>query len=555
MHTASHQPQLCVGELGFGTGLNFVVLAEALLTQTSARLRFISCEKHPLCQADWDRLARDRGADLPLYHALADHPPPLLGGWHERHLAGGRVVLQVYHGEVGEALLDLAERQQNPVDAWFLDGFAPAKNPDMWQPMLYRCMAELSHEDTTIATFTAAGHVRRGLQAAGFAMRRIDQQPFKRESLAGIYRGRVRRHRTAIGPSACVHGAGLAGALSARQLAEAGCTVRVFDPHGVASGASLMPVTVAHSRLLGDGSLQADFRCCAFDFATAYLGRFQGFRRSGALWIQGPNLNQAKLSRISRVYDAQNPEQHNWITHLSAAEATACSGIESPGEALLHPRAGTVNLALLCRELLEHPAIEVHQAAPGLQEDSANIVCAASATRSFAGCEHLELTDVHGQLDAFECAGPPTRMPVVGNGYLVPAGEKCVMGATYEHTPWLPDEATAHNQRINAHLLDANTLRWHGRYRGARCVSSDRIPVAGTLDLEGGPQATWLLTGLGSMGTTAGPLGAAIISAMLLGWLPPTTADVISLLRPQRFAERQARRGIRHAPGLIPTEA
>jgi tRNA 5-methylaminomethyl-2-thiouridine biosynthesis bifunctional protein len=556
LEQALHQPTLCVGELGFGTGLNFAVLAHDLLQHTNTRLRFISFEKFPLRQRDWDTAAQARGAELPLYKELAQQAPPLLPGWHQRVLADGRVTLQVYHGDAADGLADLAARQTNAVDAWFLDGFAPAKNPDMWAQALYPRMASLAGPHTTVATFTAAGAVRRGLQAAGFEMRKVDQQPFKRESLAGVYRGVNARAdkagHTAL-KAAVIHGAGMAGAFTARHLADAGVEVTVFDPNGIAGGASVMPATVLHSRLLGDGSANADLRCAAFHYAVNYLQRFGAFQPTGVTWIQGPNLNDAKLQRISAAYQATDADQQGWIQHLSAAQASERCAAPIGADALYHPGGGVVDAAALCRELLGHPNIEVIAAAGEIDPAVPNIVCAATATRRFPGCELLEITNIYGQLDWYDCDTRPAAMPVVGNGYLIPTDGGCVLGASYEHKPWNEDEATAHNLKLNQHLLNGAALTWTDRRRGARCVASDRIPLVGQIsaDSNAGTQAPlWLNTGLGSMGTTAGGLGAAAISAALLGWLPPLAAEVLHAIRPERFRERQARRGVRHIQPL-----
>jgi len=550
---ARQQATVCVAELGFGTGLNFAVLARELLKQSGTRLHFISFEKHPLRQADWHKVAEDRAADLPIYTELAAQAPPLLAGWHQRVLADGRVVLQVFHGDVAEGLADLVARQRNPVDAWFLDGFAPNKNPDMWGAELFTHLAALARRDTSVATFTAAGHVRRGLQDAGFNMRKVDQQPFKRESLAGTYQGPL--HRTSSTPpaAAVVHGAGLAGAFTARHLAESGVEVSVYDPNGIAQGASAMSATVLHSRLLGDGSVNAELRSSAFHYAAAYLQRFNEFTPTGVMWVQGPNLDAGKLQRISTAYDAVNPDQHGWLQLLSAAEATNRCGVPISGDAFYHPIGGAVDAGALCRALLSHEAIEVlHTTGQITTSQQPNIVCAATETRRFPGCELLEITNIHGQLDWYNSPTPLATMPVVGNGYLVPTQHGCALGASYEHSAWAAEQATDHNLRLNQHLLGAADLTWQRSMRGARCVASDRTPVVGRLDTNAENQNLWLHTGLGSMGTTAGALAAAAICAELLGWLPPVAGPVVQLMRPDRFRERQARRGVRHIEPLPP---
>lgn len=161
----------CIGETGFGTGLNFLC-AWQLFEQCApadARLHFVSVEKFPLTRDDlrralalWPQLAPQAAQLLDQYMAI--HP-----GFQRFNLAAGRVVLTLL---VGDALDGLPELDAQ-IDAWFLDGFAPAKNPEMWSPALFTQLARLSRSGTSLATFTAAGFVRRGLTEAGFAIKRV----------------------------------------------------------------------------------------------------------------------------------------------------------------------------------------------------------------------------------------------------------------------------------------------------------------------------------------------------------------------------------------------
>jgi len=547
---ARQHSHVCVAELGFGTGMNFAVCAEQILQETSARLHYVSFEKYPLRAEDWRQVFGAYAGKLPIYEALQLQPLPVLSGWHQRVLAGGRVTLQVYHGDVLDGMQDLAQRQANPVDTWFLDGFAPAKNPHMWQPDIYPLLARMAHAHTTVATFTAAGHVRRSLNDAGFVMRKVDQQPFKRESLAGHFAGPAHRGGPSAPASVQVHGAGIAGASVARHLAEAGIPVQVFDPAGIAGGASGIGASMLHARLLGDGSGQAVLRCSAFHYAACYLHRYAGVTASGVLQVQGPNVNAAKLERIATAYGAGDPVQQHWIHRVSESEARAISGAPVTGDALHFPSACAVNAADLCAGLLDHPAIDFQETAH-FDDQACNVVCAATQSRGFPGCELLEIAELHGQLDWYRSPQPMARLPIVGNGYLIPTREGCVVGATYEYNPWPAERATAYNRELNAHLLGGTPLEWSRRARGARCVTSDRTPIVGRLD--GGQQAEgalWLAAGLGSMGITAGPLAGAMIAAQIGGWLAPTDPYAEALMRPQRFAERQARRGIRHIEPL-----
>ena len=533
----------CIGELGFGMGLNFAVCAEAALAKSATRLHFISFEKHPLDHRAWSEVADRYGTQLPIYQELCRQTLPVLPGWHRRVLAGGRITLSVFHGDAADGLEHLRKHQANPIDAWFLDGFAPDRNESMWRQELYDGMGRITAKHGTATTFTSAGRVRRGLQAAGFDMHRVDQRPHKRESLAGLYRNSSARNRVNNAVPVQVHGAGIAGASVARHLAERDVDVQVYDPLGVGGGASGIHTAVLHPRLLGDGSASADFRAAAFHYASNYLQRFNGFDTTGVIQLQGPNLNERKLQRICNAFGVGTHAQDFWLQRLDATGVHDLSGLPGLGEALYFPTGGVVNLPSLCSALLDHPRIEVITAPGPAEESVITVLCTGAAVRNAGPFQWLEIAEVFGQLDRFAATIRPT-LPIVGNGYVVPEEQGCTLGATFEYEPWNPDEATAHNLRTNAHLIDQQNLDWLGRTRGPRAASSDRTPVIGKLQ-----EHIWTATAFGSMGSIAAPWAADVIASSICGWLTPWSERVENLVRPERFIERQARRGIRHGQG------
>jgi tRNA 5-methylaminomethyl-2-thiouridine biosynthesis bifunctional protein len=339
-----------------------------------------------------------------------------------------------------------------------------------------------------------------------------------------------------------VHGSGIGGACMARQLADQGLAVQVFDP-GNPTNPAPISAAVLHARLLGDGSAGAQFRHSSYHYATSCLKRLAGYQQTGALQLQGPNLNAKKLDRITAAYGAQQPEQRHWLQRVDAETASELSGLCIDQDSLYFPAAAVVNLPQLCSALLEHKNIAVVRRAAEFDKQALNVLCTAGGTRSFPGCEHLEISQIHGQLDYFDSNQLQARLPVVGNGYLVPTQSGCVLGASYEYTPWPADKARAHNEQINQHLTQSADLTWLSHERGVRAVSSDRMPLIGCLDTE---QPLWIATAFGSLGTSAAPLAAAMLASQILGWMPPVSAEVENLTDPNRFARRQARRGIRH---------
>lgn len=178
-----------IAETGFGTGLNFLCAVHLWLKTApkEATLHFISVEKFPLSVEDiektcamWPTLAHLSQDFLTLYQQL------LLSASNKENsgfLGNTNIKLTLYINDITNCLKYMNDK----VDAWFLDGFAPAKNPEMWQPSLFQTMATLALPTTTFATFTASGIVKRGLNAAGFST--IKQPGFgkKREMLTGYY--------------------------------------------------------------------------------------------------------------------------------------------------------------------------------------------------------------------------------------------------------------------------------------------------------------------------------------------------------------------------------
>ncbi|MEO0914755.1 MAG: tRNA (5-methylaminomethyl-2-thiouridine)(34)-methyltransferase MnmD, partial [Pseudomonadota bacterium] len=165
-------------ELGFGTGLNALAALQAWKAAGQAGpLCFTSFEAFPMAAAEMARA-------LQAFPELADLAAPLLAAWAagQTRLSTPDIVLEVILGDARETL----PRWQGAADCWFLDGFSPARNPELWEVGLLREVGRHTQRGGTCATYSAAGHVREKLAAAGFTMARRAGFGRKRHMTVGV---------------------------------------------------------------------------------------------------------------------------------------------------------------------------------------------------------------------------------------------------------------------------------------------------------------------------------------------------------------------------------
>jgi tRNA 5-methylaminomethyl-2-thiouridine biosynthesis bifunctional protein len=592
-------------ETGFGMGINFLVTWAAWRAdpERCERLHFVSTEKHPFTVADL-RSVYAATLSEPTIAALADTLanawPMLVPGTHRLEFDEGRVVLTLVLADAVDSLPALRLR----ADAFYLDGFAPARNPELWTPAIFKALARLAGEGATFATYSSAGDIKRALTQCGFEYRKVDGFGWKRAMLVGHFapRWRVRRYEPPAPLAlaerhAVVIGAGLAGCAAIERLTARGWRVTLVERHAsVAHDASGNPAGVFHPMISRDDSVASRVTRTGFLYALrrwAALERL-GHRPSrggeGLLQIAADDDEARAISDAIAAFGYPS----DYVTPVSADDGQKLAGMPLARGGWFFPRGGWIDPASLCAaqfaaaaSLLERRfGVEVGRLARSGDQwtvfDTSDkvvarapvvIVASAHDAARIAGLHHAPTRSIRGQLTLLPAGTAPTPgLPVIGEGYAVPlANGVTLTGATYELDD--PDAALrpdGHRENIErvARMLPvfstvadlSRSTELAGRV-AFRCVTSDRLPMIGQLAdevlatrdaqrLSGAwpldlPRAEGLYGAFayGSRGLVWAALGAELIASQLEGEPWPLERDLAEDIDPARFLLRALRQG------------
>ena len=589
-----------IGELGFGTGLNFLA-TWALWRETRSPdqyLHFISIEGFPLSSEELSQALEKWPSLALLATELLAHYPAQHSGTHHLHLPDN-ISLTLCEDEVVPALSQLVAE----VDAWFLDGFSPASNPGMWSEAVFSELARLSRAGTTFATFTAAGAVRRGLAEQGFDVQKVKGFGRKRDMLVGRMENLPTRAEpkpwyrippTSNPKLALVVGAGIAGTATAYALKRRGLSVQLVDSEGLGAGASGNPAALFMPRFSVKPTPEDDFHIAAYLYAEREMRNLQRdttapfFDPRGVLQFARTDDEASRFEKIAAR--APLPEGH--LEFIAANDLSDIAGFETGFPAFLFPRAGVIDPGGLLTHLTQEIAVERLSAASLTNKDggwhindpdaeSADIFVLANGPglSSFPETDWLPLEPVLGQITNLPVGTLPQHShAIVAGSYLISHGDgSALTGATYElsrdaqgaleptvigHQHNLQDLAETF-PAFGPALAGLNPEELSGRI-SFRAQVPDRVPFAGPAPIRDDylsaydrlrhgdrfaayPPAPvhpglFLLGGLGARGFTTGLLLGELLAAQITGTPLPLPRDLAEAVHPARFIVRALRK-------------
>lgn len=593
-----HADRFIIAETGFGTGLNFILTLKTWAEQAkpNAKLHYIGIEKHPVSPGDIRRLSQSWPDLSEYFEALLSIYPLPVEGVHARSMLGGRVTVYFQFMDIVDAL----KNQQFSVDAWYLDGFDPAKNPDLWSNEVFNLLAQNSKSGATLSTYTCAGVVRRGLIAAGFDVSKTAGHGKKREMITAVM------HQTnacqSKSPwyelpnanvkekSVVVMGAGLAGLSVAWSFVQRGWQVTIIDKYEKnAQEASGNPAGLVLPRLSLDNKQDSMFYTSAFLYAIHCLDLLQKIINKN-FWFNEGVYSITKLGKIAKIINKYDyPE--NLIKILSDKDIPEylCHDAE---DVSFYSYAGWASPASICEAMLSACGSKLTRLTADVADIkrvnnewqllggsgeliiASGIVVVANGTgvNRFEVTSYLPVSEIRGQMTEISATRESEELKhaLSFDAYVTPTRNGVhYLGASYSATEktedLLQDDQDENYSRLEKVVpgMFSRPAKLNGRV-GFRAVSIDRMPIVGAVpdekafktlykDLHHGKPAEqyergkyrpglYVSAAHGSRGMCSCFLSAEIIASMVENSPLPVSKEVVDVISPARDLIRELKR-------------
>ncbi|WP_286233094.1 bifunctional tRNA (5-methylaminomethyl-2-thiouridine)(34)-methyltransferase MnmD/FAD-dependent 5-carboxymethylaminomethyl-2-thiouridine(34) oxidoreductase MnmC [Thalassotalea sediminis] len=602
----NEQDTVTIGETGFGTGLNFLLTmklyAELKASHLLPKIHFITTEKYPLTLLQLKKSLACLPRLASWSELLIEQYPTELCNNTTLSFFDGKITLSIMLGDAVKSFKTLTCQKLGLIDVWYLDGFSPTKNPEMWRDDLFQEMGRLSRPEASVATFTVAGIVRRGLIENGFRIKRIASGGKKKEILVGKF-----QQSTRLGKSyqlrplrtkpqhVSIIGGGIASACLAFNLIQQGIKVTLYcKDEQLAQGASSNNIGALYPLIHQKRDELSVFYQQALQHARHF---YQSIINKGALFsYDWCGLLELSFNDKLRKRQQGIVASENWptslIQSLNAQEASQKSGLGLKNGGLFIPDAGWLAPQSATQEIFKllqntgllkvklnvdiEQLVQLERGKWQLNSNkgklyASNVVIAAGADSiKLKSLADLPLQPVKGQVSVLS-SNPevnPLSTVICHKGYLTPADSNmhCI-GATFDknNTSIETDEQA---DQYNLSMLNeamGTQFGWQTKDIKAskariRCMTPDHLPIAGPMaDVTLYPalfshlakdknwryqtpapflENLYVMTGLGARGICSSPLLAEILTADICGTPYPVNNQMLFSLSSNRFVIR-----------------
>lgn len=599
--SAWQDDKFCIAETGFGTGLNFLLTCllfdNFLKANPNAKLKrlfFSSFEKYPLNTDDLQAALQKWPTLSPYVQTLLDQYPLPLVGCHRLHFEN--ITLDLWFGDVQDTLPTVYLYHDGLFDCWYLDGFSPSKNPEMWNDNLFKLIAESCKKDATLATFTAAGFVKRGLQSAGFTMSKRKGYGKKREMLTGQLEQQTVTSKYAQYHRGCkstekkevaIIGGGISSACLTLALLKRGYKVTVYcKDNELGFGASGNQQGALYPLLNKQHDALSQLFANSFLYARHYVQSINqtdpfDFDFSGLLQLY---YDTAAGKKLDKIVQANLPP--TLVKNVNAEETDNLAELEIGQQALFYPLAGWLSPKQMVNAIYKKAqrsgslTIKLNHCLTKFEQKGTRWVCefddyhrehdllilsSAMHTLHFDQCKALPLSAARGQVTHIDSNEQLQNLKITlcHEGYLTPFnnGAHC-MGATFKrHTM---DESFSASEQIenknklakcirNKSWVEKIVINHQHANVGIRCTTRDHFPYMGNLPdylqskqlyqnaqkkmpNENAPfhDNLFILTGLGSRGLNTAPLLAETLVSQINGEPLPLSLPILNAMQCNR---------------------
>lgn len=559
-------------ETGFGTGANFLLtwqrfrqFRQQYPDAICQRLYFTTFEKYPLSKADLAKALSVHTELTDLCQQLIAQYPPALPGCHRLVFDNYDLILDLWLGDVNEQMPLVSDHVK--ADAFYLDGFAPGKNPDMWQPALFAQMARLSQPDATVATFTSAGIVKRGLQQAGFTIEKVKGFGRKREMLIARYPSSSPVTAKSLPADVAIIGGGIAALCTALSLCSRGINVTLYCQDAeAAQGASHNRQGAIYPNLHSTLTVESQLHCMAFYFARQFYQHYHhSLPEFGADWCGVLHLasnEQLQQRQQKLLQSAIWPEQLVYPVDATIASELAALPLQQKG--LFFPQAGWLSPQQFCQAALSYltmqphftfqPQTRIEQLQPcstGWQLCSHNqqylathvVIATGHLLTQFEQTATLPINKVRGQVSHIAQSKMTALKTVICHkGYITPAqqGLHCI-GATFDRqSAEACLSAQDDQENINLVQQQLGSPPWFENSQvisakaAFRATVPDHLPISGALTTN---ERLYVLGGLGARGILLAPLLAEQLTCQICQEPLPLDTAQLQRLAADRFSK------------------